>query len=146
MGWKWLEHDGTALRFAVPGESDLPPVAVAVDARGLHVARPLPCLPARGAAPVVRAAVAYGVLVLNTTVPAARVAVRDPDALTLAVESHLPPDGVEEDEVECMLDGVRRAAARATAVFDCIRNEAVARVFATAHNLPEPTPARQPEE
>jgi hypothetical protein len=142
MGWRWLEHDGAALRFAVPGEPDLPPLAIVPRADHLHVERPLPLLPARDAAAAVRAAVAHGVLVLHGSVQA-RVAVRDPAALTLAVETSLPAADLEEDEVACVLEGVRRAAARATAVLDCLRHPAVARVYATAHSLPAPAAARE---
>jgi hypothetical protein len=145
-GWQQLEGDGPALRFAVPGEHDLPPLTLAAEADGLHVVRPLPLLPARDAAPAVRAAVAHAALVLNGTVDAARVAVRDPRALTIAVESRLPAADPDEDEAACMLEGVRRAAAHAASVLDCLSVPAVARVYATAHSLPGPEADREPHE
>ena len=142
-GWTELDGDGPTLRFAPPGQRDLPPLAVTPGAGGLRIERPLPLLPARDAAPVVRVAVAHAVLVLNGLAHA-RVLVRDPRALTVSVESHLPLAGLDEDEVACVLDEVAETAPRAAGVLECVRNPAVARAYATAHNLPQSASDREP--
>ena len=86
-----------------------------------------------------RLAVAHAALVLNGHVRAARLAVRDPQALTFAVEFRVS----HEDALEDALEGVRHAAAYATGVLDCLRHPAVAREYATAHNLPAPLVERE---
>jgi hypothetical protein len=142
-GWKALDAVGPTLRFAIPGAHDLPPLALAAHGTGVRVERPLPLLPARDAVAQVRAAVAHAVLVLNGTPGGARIALRDPRALTIAVETDLPADGVEEDEAECVLDAVCRAAPRAAGVLECLRHPAVAHVYAIAQASPDAPPDRE---
>ena len=142
-GWRPLDAEEPGLRLAVPGEHDLPPIAVRSCPAGLRIERPLPLLIARDAAPVVRLATAHAALVLNASIRAARLAVRDPATLTFAAEFILPPGEPDEDELDCALEGVRHAAAYATGVLDCLRNPAVASEYATAHHLPAPPTERE---
>jgi hypothetical protein len=144
--WRLLDAEGPGLKLAIPGEHDLPPVAVVPCPTGLRVERPLPLLPVRDADPVVRVAVAHGILVLNGVVRAARVAIRDPRTLTAAVEFVLPLDEPDDEALDCALEGVRHAALHATGVIDLLRNPAVASVYAAAHNLSPAPSEREPFE
>jgi hypothetical protein len=148
-GWKALDGDGPGRQLAVPGEHSLPPLALVPTAGGLRIERPLPLLAVRDAEPSVQAAVAHGTLVLNGLLRGARVVVHDPRSLTFAVEAYLPVDGHHEDETEdeaeAALEAVRHGAPYAAGVLDCLRNPAVARIYAAAHNLPAPSRARGEE-
>ena len=136
--WQPLDAEGPGLRLAIPGEHDLPPLAVRPCPTGLRLERPLPLLPLRGAPSVVRLVAAHAALVLNGTLRAARLAIRDAGALTFAVECVLPPDDPDETELECALEGVRHAGPYAAGVLECLRNPAVATAYAIAHSLPVP--------
>jgi hypothetical protein len=143
-GWKPAEATSPSLRYTIPGEIDLPPLVVTVREEGVLVERPVPVLPARNAGAEVRAATVHAVLRLNATMLCARVAVRDAAALVAVVESQLPADEADEDEIECALESVRNGTRRATVVLECLRNPAVAADYAIAHDLPVATGVREP--
>jgi len=140
-GWTALERKDSELRFSIPGEADLPPLILSAFDGGFLVERALPLLPARRASETVRWATAHAVLKLNGRFAFSRVVVRDPAALSLTVGNRLPPDG-DEDELDYFLEAVRHDARHAMAVFECLRNDAVAVEYAIANNLPEPREQR----
>ncbi len=124
--------------FAIPGEPDLPPVTAHDEGSTLRVARSVPLLPARHASAVVRAATLHAALRLNGAMPFARVALDDEAALTFAVESRVPLDELDEDELDSVLEGVRYGARFAAGALACLRHHVVATEYAAAHDLPEP--------
>src|SRR5262249_48265577 len=118
-GWNVAE-DAAALRLSVPSTPNLPPLVVSAPSGSLFFEISLPLLPARRSGACVRSAAAHAALRLNAAMPCARVAVRDPAALMLGVQSALPPFDDSEDEVDDTLDGVHQAARHALQVFECL--------------------------
>jgi len=143
-GWVVRNGEGEALRLSVSGELDMPPVTVSAAPDGLLVERAVPLLPVRQSAPVVRAAFAHTLCLLNRVLVFARARLHDATALTVRVESQLAP-GADEDEVEHALEGVRHGARYATTVLEPVRHRAVAEELAIALDLPEARELRQEE-
>lgn len=142
-GWGTLAGSDAELRLAIDGELDYPPIGVRPFGEDVLIERPLPLLPLRKASATIRLACAHAALALNDTMLFARVAARDPSALSFAVENRLPHDA-DEDEADYFLEAVRHGARYAHAVLACLRNEAVAVEYATARNLPDPKMDREP--
>jgi hypothetical protein len=136
----WVSNptaDG-ALRLAVPGEPELPPLLVSAAGGEVLVQRPVTHLPVHDPGTAVRAATAHAALQVNARLLFARLAIPDPRGLTAAVECRLPA-GEEplEDEIETVLDAVRHGARHAAGVLDPLRHPACASEYVRAHNLLE---------
>lgn len=149
-GWSVAEADSGALRLLVTTEPDLPPLVVCPLGDFLSIERTVPILPERRASAITRWAVAHAVLQLNTELRFARLVLRDPAALTFAVESYIPVGDCDEpggthpgvshpsapDQADYALEGVRRGVRHAHGVLACVKHHAVAREYAAAQRLP----------